>query len=517
MIRLGKKVPLDLYGHTPTEVPQYKTWTGFFFSLVVVLVVGASVGYVVYEYVTLPYDLAQSVGIYDPELMLGPDTEVPVPEIGVQVVTSNRTILEVLDYPEVVDVLFWQHFILGDGEGGQCPGKFDGLRCSRKARIPAEKCRYHGERSTDFNISAFCPQWGYFEETIDEFGIMTSTFVPTKDRSNATVPALQGNHLDEQYAFVEADIILNFTGIAKFGPELELELSDIYGGEIAYISAYNRYSLFDIGIEDPLKLKFVRWSQSVEIKEYLSSKLDIPFQAREISKGNFVVDFDFLEGELADVVIGDVKQELDDAKYIPSLFDVQNSTNNLPLKFNNILGVFENTTAPETLILSKAFFHVDRSARRIQMTPPSTIFDILGLIGGFLSLFTLIIGWPAMILNQVMFAKDLRRARKQGNIPDDYLDREGGVKMDKAGEVLDEIHKINNSWGSNHQYRRWMRRKRSVVKRNSMRPSRQASVARAVAKTSEPTGGAPAPVEINVQDAPVPAKTTGRAPDAPGL
>ncbi|GMH38639.1 hypothetical protein BSKO_06523 [Bryopsis sp. KO-2023] len=471
-----RRVPLDLYGHSPTEVPQYKTWTGFFFSLLVVFVVAVSVGYVVYEYITLPYDLAQSIGLYDPELLLAPETDVPVPECGVQVVTSNVTFLDVAEYPEVVDIFFWQNIILGDGAGGQCPGKFEGERCRKRVRIPSERCRYHGEAPGDIHVNAFCPQWGYFEENLDEFGILTSRFMPTGDRENASFPALQGNFQDDTYMFMEAEIILNLTGIERFGPQLEIDLADIFGGQIAYICAFNRYSLFDIGIDDPLKLKFVRWSQSVEIKEYLSSKMDVPFQTRDISKGNFVVDFDFLEGGYADVVIGNVKQELDDATHIPSLFALQNSTNNLPLKFNDQLGEFENKTAPETLTLSKAFFHIDRDARRIHMTPPSTIFDILGLIGGFLSLFSLLIGWPAMVINQVMFSRDLKKARKRGSIPDDYLDRDGSVKVDKASEVLDELHKIYDSPPSSRKNLRvWMKKKKSSTKkRNSNKDSETA-------------------------------------------
>lgn len=78
----GGAVPVDLYGHSPTEVAQYKTWTGFAFSIVVFLVVFISCAYVVYEYVTLPYDLAQSEVAYDPEVMLEPFGPVEMPDVS---------------------------------------------------------------------------------------------------------------------------------------------------------------------------------------------------------------------------------------------------------------------------------------------------------------------------------------------------------------------------------------------------------------------------------------------------
>ncbi|GMH38636.1 hypothetical protein BSKO_06520 [Bryopsis sp. KO-2023] len=458
----GLGVPMDLYGHTPTEVTQFKTWTGFMFSLVVIIVVSASVGYVVYEYVTLPYDLAESQGLYDSELLLGPDTEVPVPEFGVQVVTSNQTLLNVSQYPEVVDIFFWQNFILGDGLGGPCPGHFKGKRCRKRVRIPSERCIFHGELEDDVKVDAFCPMWGYLNEYTDENGALQIDFVPTSNRTNATVPAIQAQFMDELYAFVEAEVNVNLTGLELRGSELELNLSHIFGGQIAYLCAYTRHVLFDIGINDIVPKKFVRWSQAVEIKEYLSSKVDIPLKTREVGKGNFIVDFDFLESEYQDVIVGNVAQELDDAEYIPSLFALQNSTGNLPLLFREETGVYENQTEPETLKLSKAFFHIDSDAALFKMTPPSTIFDILGLVGGFLSLFSLLIGWPAMIINQMMFSHALKRAMRSGKVPPEYLDKGGAVKVDKANEVLEQLNSLDSRSGFRLiKWRRWRKKKSS--------------------------------------------------------
>lgn len=89
--------------------------------------------------------------------------------------------------------------------------------------------------------------------------------------------------------------------------------------------------------------------------------------------------------------------------------------------------------------LSKALFHVARKTHQIQMTPPSTIFDILGTVGGFLSLFSLMIGWPAVIINQLYYGRALKRARETGAIPDHYLEEDGTVRVDKANEVVQHL------------------------------------------------------------------------------
>lgn len=78
------------------------------------------------------------------------------------------------------------------------------------------------------------------------------------------------------------------------------------------------------------------------------------------------------------------------------------------------------------------------------MTPPSTIFDILGTVGGFLSLFSLLIGWPAVIINQLYYSRALKKARAAGVIPDDYLEEDGTVRVDKANEVVQHLMGIDD-------------------------------------------------------------------------
>lgn len=436
----GAAIPVDLYAHNPSEVQAYKSWTGCIFSVVVFIVVGFSCGYVVFEYMTLPFDLAQSQIVHDPELEVAPAAVPAMPDIGVQFALSNGTFFNIENHPEILDILFFQNVILGDGQGGTCPGKFEGERCRKRTRIPSERCRFFGGEGVQQLFDAFCPMWGYFEETLDEFGVLDVDFHATKDRENASIPAMQGVFLDPVYQFVDVEVHVNLTGLSIHGADLELELKDFYGGTVAYIAAYHRWHLADIGINDGVFEKFERWSQSVEVKEFLTSKVDIPWVVRTIEKGNFIVDFAALEGEFQDVVVGEVVQELDDAPHIPSLYVLQNTTGNLPVRFDSELQEFVNASVPETITVSKGFYRSSDTAFQIKMTPPSTIFDILGIVGGFLSLFSLMIGWPAMIINQFYYSRALSKAKAEGMIPAEYLEEDGTVRVERANEV---IHRLN--------------------------------------------------------------------------
>lgn len=51
---------------------------------------------------------------------------------------------------------------------------------------------------------------------------------------------------------------------------------------------------------------FERWVESLDVMEYLNSKIDIPLTHRTIDKGNFIVDFAFLEQSYQDVIMGPV-------------------------------------------------------------------------------------------------------------------------------------------------------------------------------------------------------------------
>lgn len=51
---------------------------------------------------------------------------------------------------------------------------------------------------------------------------------------------------------------------------------------------------------------FERWVKPLDVLEYLNTLIDIPFTYRGIDKGNYIVDFAFLESSYEDVVMGPV-------------------------------------------------------------------------------------------------------------------------------------------------------------------------------------------------------------------
>ncbi|GMH38256.1 hypothetical protein BSKO_06140 [Bryopsis sp. KO-2023] len=436
--RRGAKVPLDLYGHSPSELSQYKTWTGFVFSLMVFLVVGASVAYVLFEYLTLPYDLSMSRGAHDPLEIIDPTSDIQIPEFGVQVTTSNLTLLDPLEHPEIVDIFFWQNVVLGDGKCGACRWK---------VRIPLERCCFKGTTAGPCasvnrdDTFAFCPQWGYID-TVEQNGIELRRFVQTS-RTNATYPRIQGVFMDEIYAFVEAEVRLNLTGVETNNtPGLDLDFSKISGGEVKYLVGMFQYGVDNIRITHTVKKIYSLWQRVVQVKEFLSSVVDILLVHRDISKGHYLVDFDVLSSSFSDMIVQESTSEVDDAEYVPTIFNLQNVTNTLPLETDSETGLLVPAEEPETLEIARAFFRSSSESVNVEMTPPSTIFDILGLVGGFLSLFTFMIGWPAMLLNQYHFNKALDRARKEGHIPEEYYDESGELRMDKANMVVTRLHEM---------------------------------------------------------------------------
>lgn len=127
---------------------------------------------------------------------------------------------------------------------------------------------------------------------------------------------------------------------------------------------------------------------------------------------------------------------MDDPTYIEDIYLLQNATNLLDSYFDEITGTYYDETIPETIALTTAFYVVDMNSISIDISPKATAFDILGMFGGFLSLFSFIFGYPALLINAYLYKSALKRAKKKGHIPQEYLDEDGNIRFDKVKSFL---------------------------------------------------------------------------------
>ena len=81
----------DLYGHTPTQLGTYKTWTGFVLSILLFCAVGVSCSYVLFEYFTLPYNLAEAKVPYDESFAAQPESHPAVPDVSEPLTQKARS------------------------------------------------------------------------------------------------------------------------------------------------------------------------------------------------------------------------------------------------------------------------------------------------------------------------------------------------------------------------------------------------------------------------------------------
>lgn len=158
--RTPARVQLDLYGHSPTELRSYKTRVGCCFSVLLFLFVAASCGFVVYDFLTVPFDIAQASVPNNPDFKAEPDGSPPLPDFGVTFRLANGSSFPVHAAPDVLEILFWQSEVIGSGQ------KFEQ---QKSFRLGTERCRFFGEHpDTDPPLEAYCPSFGNLVTEMNE-------------------------------------------------------------------------------------------------------------------------------------------------------------------------------------------------------------------------------------------------------------------------------------------------------------------------------------------------------------
>lgn len=143
----------------------------------------------------------------------------------------------------------------------------------------------------------------------------------------------------------------------------------------------------------------------------------ISFAVRHIDKANAVIDFGALEDEFSDVIVDDKVKDLIDRTHEPG-------------------------DCPGQAEMAKFKLVISTKFKNLVMQPSVTLFDILGIMGGFLSLAYYVIGLPAYKLNHLKFSRALKQACKHGYLPETVINSDGTIQFDKANEIIDGIDKM---------------------------------------------------------------------------
>lgn len=251
---------------------------------------------------------------------------------------------------------------------------------------------------------------------------------------------------------------VDLRGVDMYGAALGVDLQDIYRGTIMYVVAGLAYTVDNVRIvtkspfdsrenqnlkssslgEWHLRQEYKLFQRAFDVKEYLSAKVDVNFAVRDIVKSNFILDFGILEQEYQDIVVDSVEQELDDGEFLPDI--------NALLKQNDLLPNDTVDGVPvepvQVLRLGQIFFKMADDYVQIVIYPSSTLFDILGLLGGLLSLSTFLIGWPALLINQWQFKSAFSEAMQQCRIPKKMVSRDGRIRMGWTNEILNILDEM---------------------------------------------------------------------------
>ncbi|GMH33037.1 hypothetical protein BSKO_00871 [Bryopsis sp. KO-2023] len=373
----GWSVPYDLYGHVPVHLEPYSTWLGFWMSNLVVAVFLISSAYLFYQYATLPFDLAEADIPHDQHFKVTPNGSPVLPEIGVQFQFGNGTGFH---DPDIVEISFKQRYFYDGGKQG-----------AKKISLPTRQCFPAG--AGEGLTTGRCSSWAV--ENMEEA-------VEVETREEATLPEMQGIFNDEVYAFVQVTVRIRTEN------NLTAEvLKELYGGEIIMFASYDRFQLSDFRWNNLPGKTTKFFSQRFEAKRSLVSKVDVHFSTRSVQRDSHMIDLSILEEESSDLIVDKVHNELDDADD-------------------------EGT-------LAKIYFRMNDIDKTVIMVPYTTLFDIMGVIGGFLALLNFMIGVPTTFMGKLSFTKFLKEAVDSGTLGVDAIDASGSVRMDKSNEVVKKL------------------------------------------------------------------------------
>jgi len=371
-----------------------------------------------YEWFTLPFDVAESTVLWDPNKILAPNLSPPLPKFGVALQLRDHDLSET---QSLIRVQYEQGIKIGNRVG--------------TAILGADLCAFDRLTPEEPPIQAFCPRAGKMaglEEHAMDRGLYTGQVFPgvveeapycedciqrAQNENDENVPRIQATSLDSKFSWVQAHVHMDCPLLAD--NELGVTIDDIYEGRVLYVIETDEHKFDGFKIRNTLKKRRNLSFYLLTLKEGFVPRVDVQFSPREIQKANPFIDFQFLESEFSDVVVLEVQNDL---------LDRQNSGR-----------CEENETVATMAIFTFAF---STRFKQVTMMPAITLFDILGIIGGILSLFTFVIGAPAMKLNKLKFARALKRACDTGIFRDNVINADGTLQYDKANKIVEGIYEM---------------------------------------------------------------------------
>lgn len=417
MRRLGSMVPrFDVYAYSPSHKQRLGTWPGFGFTVLMAVLVTSSMAFIVYSYVTTPFDLSESVVDADKHFILQPESKPPFPEVLVGFVDDNANFFT---NNNIFEISFAQLLPLSSGE-------------EQYFNIPTRECGFLLGDEEESRVNASCPQFGNLNETISQSGKPEHAFIPTDGRKGATVPCLQGTELDTKYMNLEAKVELNIANLRMSNKTLE----DIYNGAIFYGIRADSYDLGGTTLRDSmanrLSHKFRFWT--ISVRQFLQTNAILELGIRSIQKGSFLMDFNIFEDEFFDIYVREQDQTAMDIEMIriPTI----NLSGLLPA--NSL-----NSEVPDILPLAHITIKFSQDFQHVQMSPFSTLGGILGALGGLSSLFIFVIGIPAVYINQLLFSRKLQNAQTMGLLDENMFNRDGTLRIDRTNEVVEVLRRSN--------------------------------------------------------------------------